>query len=325
MLKKSKLFIFLVIIALVLGCSVQTPNQYADKNNWASFPENSQPEKADVFLVCPTVYLGGENSFNMEMDDDRTRAKFIGALNMEKGIYGDVCRVYAPFYRQAGLNVYRLDAGRAEPYFRLAYSDVKQSFEYYMQEYNKGRPFILAGFSQGSDMLLRLMKDLFKNESYSRRMVAAYLIGWRITEEDIARYPFLKMARGASDTGVIISFNSEAESVGTSLIVPQSTLGINPLNWKTTGEYAPAKLNLGAVFTDYNGGIVKEIPALTGAYLDKNRGTLKVTGVSPRDYPPVLDIFSPGVYHLYDYQFFYRNLQQNVDVRTEEYLKTHGK
>jgi hypothetical protein len=38
------------------------------------------------------------------------------------------------------------------------------------------------------------------------------------------------------------------------------------------------------------------------------------------DYPPVLDIFSDGVYHLYDYQFFYRNLQENVTQRIANYL-----
>lgn len=325
MLRKSKLFILLVIIALLIGCSAPIPNPYADQNNWAYFPENSQLKKVDVFLVCPTVYMGQNNSFNMEINDAQTRPNFVGALNMEKGIYEDVCSVYAPFYRQAGLNVYSLDATEAEPYFQLAYSDVRQSFEYYMQEYNNGRPFVLAGFSQGSDMLLRLMKDLFQNESYNKRLVAAYLIGWRITPEDIARYPFLKMAQGANDTGVIISFNSEAESVKTSFIVPKTTLGINPLTWKTTDEHAPASLNLGAVFTDYDGGVVKEIPALTGAYLDQERGTLKVTDVSPGEYPLVLDLFSQGDYHIYDYQFFYRNLQQNVAVRTEAYLEAHRK
>ena len=32
------------------------------------------------------------------------------------------------------------------------------------------------------------------------------------------------------------------------------------------------------------------------------------------------DIFSEGVYHLYDYQFFYRNLQENVGARVNAYL-----
>ena len=79
-------------------------------------------------------------------------------------------------------------------------------------------------------------------------------------------------------------------------------------------------LNLGACFTDYSGQIVSEIPQLTGAYIEPVRGSLKVTDVTVEDYPPVLGLFDEGVYHLYDYQFFYRNLQQNVGVRLEAYL-----
>ena len=33
-----------------------------------------------------------------------------------------------------------------------------------------------------------------------------------------------------------------------------------------------------------------------------------------------MSIFPDGVYHLYDYQFFYRNLQENVEVRLDAYL-----
>jgi len=51
------------------------------------------------------------------------------------------------------------------------------------------------------------------------------------------------------------------------------------------------------------------------------RGSLKVPDVSPKDYPPVLSLFSEGVYHLYDYQFFYRSLQENVAVRLGAYLR----
>lgn len=68
------------------------------------------------------------------------------------------------------------------------------------------------------------------------------------------------------------------------------------------------------------GAIVKEVPNLTGAYLDPVRRTLCVTDVSPADFPPVLDIFPEGVYHLYDYQFFYRNLQANVKERIGDFL-----
>ena len=85
---------------------------------------------------------------------------------------------------------------------------------------------------------------------------------------------------------------------------------------------APAdkSLNLGACFTNYEGGIDSEIPQLTGAYINPDRGTLKVTDIDPADYPPSLDLFEDGVYHLYDYQFFYKNLQQNVSARTDAYF-----
>ena len=107
-----------------------------------------------------------------------------------------------------------------------------------------------------------------------------------------------------------------------SLMIPAGTrtLAINPLNWKTDGTPAGKEENLGACFTDYSGKIITELPQLTGAYIDAQRGALKVTDVTPEEYPAGLSLFADGVYHLYDYQFFYRNLQENVGVRLEAYL-----
>ena len=78
------------------------------------------------------------------------------------------------------------------------------------------------------------------------------------------------MAAGPDDTGVIVSFNSEAEDINDSLLIPEGTktLAINPLNWKTDSTPADKSMNLGACFTDYSGAITTEIPGLTGAYLD---------------------------------------------------------
>ena len=145
----------------------------------------------------------------------------------------------------------------------------------------------------------------------------------QVSEEDLEQYPHLRFASGEDDTGVIISFNSEAESVTDSLMIPAGThtLAINPLNWKTDSTPAGKEENLGACFIDYSGNIITEIPQLTGAYIDPQCGALKVPDVTPEEYPPVLSIFSDGIYHLYDYQFFYRNLQENVEVRLNAYLE----
>lgn len=310
-----------------------------------STPAADKP--VDLFIVCPTVSMGSDGAATMDLADADDRASFVGALNMELGIYSDVCRVFAPLYRQATLAMYEASADELASAIDFAYADVAAAFERYLAEETE-RPFVLAGFSQGSEHVIRLIKDylgdragqgdgrgegdghdegdgsddLSARGTLSARLVAAYAIGWRLTEEECAEHPWLKAAQAADDTGVVVTFNSEEPEVEDSIIVPAGTrtLAINPLSWSASSEEAPAELNLGACFTDYSGAVVEEVPEFCGAYLDTERGTLKVVGVDPADYPPSLSIFDEGVYHLYDYQFFYRNLQENVATRVEAYL-----
>ena len=299
------------------AAAAEAAPDYSDAANWAYLETENTDKTADVFFICPSVYGGSDDACNMSLSDADTKESFVGAINMEKGIYDADSRFFAPYYRQIGLNVYDMPEADREPYLETAYADVRDAFLYYMDNYNEGRPIVLAGFSQGADMCLRLMTDLFDAEALTDQLVACYAIGWRITEEDMAEYPQLKMAAGESDTGVIVSFNSEAEDITDSLVIPEGTktFAINPLNWKTDSTPADKSQNLGACFTDYSGEITSEIPELTGAYIDETRGALKVPDVSPEDYPAGLSIFTDGVYHLYDYQFFYRNLQDNVQTR----------
>ena len=320
-LRNTVVAILCLAVLLVSGSLEAAPLDYSQQSNWVYAGQDSGNHKVDVFFVAPTVYLGGDKLFNMPMDDRQLRQNFRGATNMEKGLYDRQANFYAPYYRQAALTAYSLDPAAARPYFDAAYEDVKAAFVYYLKNHNKGRPVVLAGFSQGSDMILRLMKDMYKSRKLRDQLVGAYAIGWRVTPEELKQYRHLKMAQGETDTGVIVSFNTEAPDVKASVIVPHRTLGINPLNWKTTGEMAPASLNKGAVFTDYAGEIRQEIPHMTGAYLDPARGTLKVTDVDSDQYPPIIDLFADGVYHVYDYMFFYRNLQDNVTSRIQAYWK----
>lgn len=299
---------------------------YFNKNNWAYFSLGDGKD-ADLFLVCPTVFLGDAHTSNMPLSDEGAKASFLGALNMERGIYEENCRMFAPYYRQAALCVYTEDKKQSEMALEAAYQDVRAAFLYYLEHENGNRPIILAGFSQGADMCLRLLKEFFRDEDMQNRLAAAYIIGWRVTKEDLAACPWLHMAQGESDTGTIICFSSEAPEVTASLIIPEGTksFSINPLNWKTDGTPAVKSENKGACFTNYSGVITKEIPNLCGCYLDPVRGALKVTDITPEEYPPVLSIFQDGVYHLYDYQFFFRNLQQNVDVRLNAWMQANAK
>ena len=308
-----------MLLAMVVQVYAGTIVDYSDRSNWAYFAEGTGKD-ADLFIICPTVDLGRAGNFNMSMDDEAMKKSFVGALNMERGIYEDYALLYAPFYRQMTFPLYEGTEDAMQPYLSIAYGDVRDAFIYYMENENDGRPLILAGFSQGAQLALMLLEEFFDEAEYSDKLIAAYCIGWRITEEDLEECHHLRMAEGESDTGVIVSFNTESPASNGSIIVPEGirTIGINPLNWSTESEFADRSLNAGACFTDYSGSITKEIPNLTGAYLDPERGTLKAVDVDPADYSNSL--FPDGVYHLMDYQFFYRNLQENVRVRTDAWL-----
>ena len=156
--------------------------------------------------------------------------------------------------------------------------------------------------------------------------MAVYAIGWPCTEELTAQYPQIRPAQGADDYGVVISFDCEAPELAETFISPagQHAFGINPLNWKTDETPAEKNENPGACFTDYSGAIVSEQAALCGCYLDVQRGVVKVTDVDPADYRPIVPGLPAGAYHIYDYQFFFRSLQENVALRIESYTASHA-
>ena len=293
---------------------------YSSADNWVYFGVGDDKD-VDLFLVCPTVDTLDEEF--MSLDNDVMKGYFAGALEMERGLYEDSTRMYAPYYRQMALNGYKLDTAERERRLAIAYKDVSDAFAYYLENENDGRPIILAGFSQGADMVYRLMEEYFGSEEMQQKLVAAYPIGWACTEDMVKEYPQIRPAQSADDLGVVISFDCEAPEVTDTIINPagQKAYCINPLNWKTDSTPADKSLNIGSRFMKSSGKIKGESEQLCGCYIDEERGVLKVTEVTPAEYPAVLDILPEGSYHLYDYQFFFKNLQENVKHRVELYME----
>ena len=241
---------------------------------------------------------------------------------MEKGIYEDVGRLYSPYYRQMSAGAYRLPEAEREKTKAVAYADVSAAFRWYLDHENGGRPLVLAGFSQGSEMCLELLKEFFgdtaEGEALRARLVTVFAIGWRVTEADTQAYPQIVPAQGEKDLGTVVSFDCEDGSLTETIILPAGvkTLSINPLNWKTDETPADRSENLGAVMSTG----AEPIPALCGAYIG-DRGQLVVTDVAAGDYPPGLDLFPAGAYHVYDYLFFFMNLKQNLSDRVAAYFE----
>nr|WP_321258767.1 DUF3089 domain-containing protein [uncultured Pseudodesulfovibrio sp.] len=290
---------------------------YKNGDSWAAQPP--APTKAvDVFYVYPTIYSDTAPK-NMDVFNEKLRSDVQGLLKAQAGVYSGSANLFAPYYRQVSFACLDPDADMTlNQYFRIGADDVHRAFDYYMSFLNQGRPFILAGHSQGSIVLLDLLRDRFHDKQLQKQLVAAYLIGYSVTDQDLKDYPWIKPARKANDTGVVISWNTQAPGATGSPVLRSGAICINPLNWVTDGTPANKSLNLGAVFfNDFKGTIKREVPHYTGAQVDPKNGALVTTP------PEKMNIgnFPKGVLHKFDYAFWFRNLEQNVQDRISAYLQ----
>ena len=321
--------ILLFLITLLAGCSLpikpsekkiasllSMPN-YKKASSWAA-KATKIDKPVDVFYVYPTIYAE-KSPKNMDISRPDLQARVDHLIASQASVYSKSANLFAPYYRQ--MTFAALDDKTdmfKNPYFQIGSGDVLKAFEYYLTHINKDRPFIIAGHSQGSMILIDLMRKHFNNPAWQKRLVAAYLIGYSVTRDDLKKYPWLKAAQKSDDTGVIISYNTQAPgTIGSPVLLP-GAICINPLNWTTGSKPADKSLNKGAVF--FNGKtnkIEREIRHYAGAQIDLMTGALVTTS------PEKLNIgsFPKGVYHKFDYAFWYRNLQANVARRIKAYSK----
>ncbi|WP_317135869.1 DUF3089 domain-containing protein [Methanochimaera problematica] len=290
---------------------------YKDPYNWLSLPET---EKAvDVFYVYPTV--SSNESGAMDITDPVDRSLAQGILKAQASVFESNANVFAPYYRQMSTSVDMSGAKLATDTeeFKKGAVDVESAFEYYIDNLNEGRPFIIAGHSQGTMTLIELIRNRFgDDEELRNRLVAAYLIGYTVTDEDLEKAG-LSAAEGANDTGVVITYNTQSVTSAGGPMLMEGANCINPLNWKTDSTYASPSLNLGARFyNDSTGELLREVKNYSGSQINMETGALTTTIPEGEN----LDIgpYSEGVYHRYDYAFWYRNLEQNIGERINAYL-----
>lgn len=194
------LFLSLMFVPRI---SAQTPD-YSLDHSWAALPDRMDecdkqriPKRKDVhlpdslqpdvFYVYPTLYddLPVEQwSAYIEDDSYRKEVQTL-ALRHQASVFGRIARIFVPYYRQMHIEGYRnknLPEVRAA--FDTAYADVLRAFNFYLNHYNKGRPFVIASHSQGTNHSERLIREFILNDSaLSKRMVLAYLIGMPIKQQ----------------------------------------------------------------------------------------------------------------------------------------------
>jgi len=308
-----KIFILLAFSLVICSGCVSQKTDYSQKTSWLHV-DNKAQKTFDVFFVHPTTYVTTMDGMNANLDNKDANKGAEQALKLQASVFKESCNIYAPRYRQASIKILGLPEKDRTKYLAVGLGDVREAFEYYLKNYNNGRPFILAGHSQGS----QIIRDfLLKHGSLidKKKLVAVYAIGYTFTLEDLKTIG-LPLAVKADQVGGLITWNTVGKN-GKSPVINPGALCVNPLSWTNSDKEQSKSKNIYAYLQTKDKKILK-IPHFTSAKIDK-RGALVIPT------PAIIDQLSmgmgPEVYHSYDYSFFYGNLVENVAQRCKAWQK----
>jgi DUF3089 family protein len=228
-------------LALATSASAQTAkNDYADGRNWLCLPgrqdacavdqtttvvaadgklsrETWKADPAattDCFYVYPTVSMDAGGNSDMAAGPEEN-----GVVRTQLARFASVCRLYAPLYRQATLTQLRAaTSGSPIPVDRaLAYRDVVDAWNSYLQRDNNGRGVVLIGHSQGAGVLTQLIRNEIDGKPAQSRLVSALLLGTNLAVpkgKDVGgAFQSIPLCRSAKQVGCAIAYVSFRSTV----------------------------------------------------------------------------------------------------------------
>lgn len=298
---------------------------YSNTDYWAAHPDKWDPSDSvpkplhayprdssvDVFFLHPTTFTKKSDAgqSNARIDDAYINAKTdYSTILYQASVFNEQCRVFAPRYRQAHIqNFYSADSLKAHAAFELAYTDIRDAFAYYLSHYNKGRPFIIAGHSQGALLSERLLKEEVEGKPLMRQLVAAYIAGWPVPA---GYFTTLKVCTDSLQTGCFCSWRTFKSGYRPAYLEKEQP-GVqvtNPISWTTTGEDISRQYNKGAVIR-FN----KLYKASTGARI--SAGLL----YTKRPRFPWSFLYRSKNYHVGDINLYYLNIRENIKTRIRQF------
>ena len=329
----TSLFLAISISLSLSSCDTSNTKEenqatdYSKNENWLSLPVNGT-KNADIFYLYPTAWYkqdAAEPNF-CALDHPVMLLGSQGAFERQATAFETAGNIYAPYYRQADA-VYTLTLPPPERWAvidSIPAKDAIAAFDYYIKNYNNGKPFILVGHSQGAQVLLILLnKYMSEHADVYARMVCAYVIGYPVTAEFMNANPHLKFAEGVDDTGVIVSYNTQSPSVapGANIVMANDIgLVINPINWKRDETHASAEESLGSYMPVDDQGRFGFTPHFADARINSAKGVIECSSVDENAMFQLSGAMGLGVYHSFDIPFYYYNLRENAQVRANCFL-----
>ena len=277
---------------------------YADATMWYTVDGDPDGTGADVFYVVSTweedwADKRGRVSHYADVWNPEHRERMAREISGVAAYMSPGNRFWAPFYRHTTMETFLTrDEDIIHERARLAMDDVCDAFDAFLKTRDSSRPIILAGFSQGGMAVVELLKHM-DDETYAQ-LAAAYVMGYKVTAEDLAECPHIKAATGASDTGVTICYNTVKDVKDVHSVIADTEFAINPVNWRT--DATPAVLHDTITVT-----LAPEYHALV------------VTGYEGAEYKPYKDFINVGDIHSAEPWLYHECIRENMAVRTRNW------
>lgn len=295
---------------------------YSQSEHWAALPgtddkadvtpgdsmDRQAGSAADVFFVYPTTFITSEG-WNAPLDHEGANGIVDDmVLPHQASAFNGCCAVYAPRYRQATMYSFFDLEGEGKNAIDLAYSDVVAAFDYFIDHYSKGRPFVIAGHSQGARHAELLLKEHVYGTELADRLVAAYPIGFNLSNGS------LPVCATPTETGCAVTWNTVGPGFQP-FADTSNMICVNPLTFDTSKPAAGFDANLGSLLGATDGSI----SVIDGAADGQCANGLLTISELRSDSGFNLQMGS-GNFHVYDFSLFYFNIRENVEARVAAFL-----
>jgi hypothetical protein len=136
----------------------------------------SKASKFDCFYVYPTVSTQPSDNANLKVQPAE-----IAAAVEQASLFSQVCRVWAPMYRERTADSLAKGLGGDPAADQVAYESLLAGWKDYLAQGNDGRPMVFIGHSQGAAMLIKLLQSQVDPDPRLRqRMVVAIILGGNV-------------------------------------------------------------------------------------------------------------------------------------------------
>jgi hypothetical protein len=172
-----------------------------------SSPTSPAARRFDCFYVYPTVSTEPTNNADLTVQPAERAAAISQASR-----FSQQCTVWAPMYRQ--VTVAGLARGLvAGPSTAVAYASLLSAWKDYLAHDNHGRPIVFIGHSQGSAMLIRLLRtQVDPLPTLRKRMVSAILLGGNVQVPNGrvvgGTFQHIPACGAVNQTGCVIAYSS---------------------------------------------------------------------------------------------------------------------